>query len=89
MVINLSPLIDLRKFKISKGLESPSVVLGYLNLLGWVVLKSDMSLNDELSEHLAKLCVITQNDYWERLVQTDGLRRCVYPSGYNDDSLKN
>ena len=69
-------------------MESPSVVLGYLNLLGWVVLKSDMSLNDELNEPLAKLCVITQNDYWERLVQTDGLRRFVYPSGNNDDSLK-
>ena len=45
--------------------------MGDTNLIGWVVLKSYVSLNDELNEHLAKLCAITQTDYWERLVNID------------------
>ena len=49
--------------------------MGDTHLIGWVVLKSDVSLNDELNEPLAKLCAITQTDYWERLVNIDGRSR--------------
>ena len=34
------------------------MLLGDLNLLGWIVLKSDEKINDNLNEHLVKLCVI-------------------------------
>lgn len=45
--------------------------MGDLNLLGWVVLKSDESMTNDLNEPLEKLCAIKHNDYWERLVNTD------------------
>ena len=34
------------------------MVLDVINLLGWVVLKSDEKLNDDLNETLAKLYAI-------------------------------
>ena len=39
LVANKCPLIDLRKLKSSKVLKESDVILGDLNLLGWVVLK--------------------------------------------------
>ena len=42
-----------------------------LNLLGWVVLKSDESMTNDLSELVAKLCATKHNTYCERLVNTD------------------
>ena len=34
------------------------MILGDLNILGWVVFKSDENFNDDLNEPLAKLCAI-------------------------------
>ena len=62
--------------------------MGDLNLLGWVVLESEVSLSDELNEHLAKLCGIKEKDHWERLVNTDDQRRILFPSDYNCDHFK-
>ena len=45
--------------------------MGDLNLLGWVVLKSDESMTNDLNEQLVNFCAIKHNDYWERLVNTD------------------
>lgn len=45
--------------------------MGDLNLLGWVVLKSDESMTNDLNEPLVNFCAIKHNDYWERLVNTD------------------
>ena len=42
------------------------MVVGYLYLLGWVVLKFDVSLSEKLSTPLAKLYTITKNGTWER-----------------------
>ena len=85
----MCPFIDLRKSKISKELKISNVVMGNLNLLGWMILKYDISTRDYLNELLAKLCAITQKYYWERLVNTDSHRRILFPSIYNGDRLKN
>ena len=57
VVANKYPLIDLRNLKSNKVLKESNVLLGELKLLGWVVLKSDENLNDDLNEP-AKLCAI-------------------------------
>ena len=62
--------------------------MGDLRLLGWVVLKSDVSLSDDLNEPFATLCVIQETYYWERLVNTDDQRRIRFPSNYNGDRFK-
>ena len=67
LVANKCPLIDLRKLKSFKVLKESDVILGDLNLLGWVVLKSNENFNDDLNEPLAKLCAIGKGvieKYW-------------------------
>ena len=56
LVAHKYPLIGLRKLKSCKGLKEYDVILGDLNLPGWVILKSDENFNDDLNEPLAKLC---------------------------------
>ena len=58
LVANKCLLINLRKFKSCKILKESDVILGALNLLGCVVLKSDKTFNDDLNESLANLCAI-------------------------------
>ena len=58
LVTNKCPLIDLRKLKSCKGLKEYDVILGDLNFLGWVVLKSDERFNHDLNAPLARLCAI-------------------------------
>ena len=82
MVANKCPLIDARNIIFCKELQKSDVVLGYLNLLGWVILKSDSKFNKILNEPLAKLCAVDENDYWERLVNTDDQRKILFPSNF-------
>ena len=58
LVANKCLLIDLRKLKCFKVLKKTDVILGDLNILGWVVLKSDETFNDDLNEPLATICAI-------------------------------
>ena len=74
VVANNCPLIDTRNIKSSKELQGSDMVLGNLNLLGWVILKLDSKFNKVLNEPLAKLCDVDENGYWERLVNTDEQR---------------
>ena len=60
-----------------------------MNVVGWVVLKSDVSFSDKLNIPLAKLCAITEKGTWEGLVNTDSQRRILFPSNFNDDRFKN
>ena len=62
--------------------------MGGLNLLGLIVLKSDVSLNGKLNTPLAKPCAIIEKDTWEELVNTDLQRRILFPSKFNDDRFK-
>ena len=62
--------------------------MGDLRLLGWVVLKSNVSLSDELNEPFAKLCVIQKTYYWEKLVNTDDQKRSRFSTNYNGDRFK-
>ena len=61
--------------------------MGYLNLLGWVVLKTDVSLSDEMKEPLVQLCPLTEKN-WEGLVNTHNQRRMLFPSDCNDNCFK-
>ena len=58
-----------------KELQESDVVLGDLNLLGWVILKYDSKFNKILNEPLAKNCAVDEKGYWERLVNTDDQRK--------------
>ena len=82
MVGNNCPLIDTRNITSSKELQESDVVLGDLNLLGWVILKSDVKVNKILNEPLAKLCAVDENSYWEKLVNTDEQRKILFPSNF-------
>ena len=82
MVGNNCPLIDTRNITSSKELQESDVVLGDLNLLGWVILKSDVKVNKLLNEPLAKLCAVDENSYWEKLVNTDEQRKILFPSNF-------
>ena len=82
MVANNYPLIDTRNIKSSKELQESDVVLGDLNLLGWIILKSDSKFNKILNEPLTKLCAVDENGYWEKLVNTDEQREFLFPSNF-------
>ena len=82
MVGNNCPLIDTRNIKSSKELQESDVVLGDLNLLGQIILKSDSKYNKVLNEPLAKLCAVDENGHWERLINTDDQRRILIPSNF-------
>ena len=58
------------------------MVLSDLNLLGWVILKSDIKFNKVVNEPLAKLRAVDENCYWERLVNTDEQRKILFPSNF-------
>ena len=64
MVTNKCPLIDTRNVKFCKELQEFDMILGDLNLLGWVILQSDSKLNKVLNDLLAKLCAVGENGYW-------------------------
>ena len=57
-VANKWPVVGLRKLKSCKVQKDSNVILGDLNLLGWVVLKSYKKIIDYLNKLLAKLCAI-------------------------------
>ena len=64
------------------------MLISDLNLPGWIVLKSNVSLSDDLNEPLTKNCAIKEKYYWERLVNTDDQRNVLFPSDYNCDRFK-
>ena len=80
MVANNCPFTDTRNIKSFKDLQESDVVLNDLNLLGWIILKSDIKFNKVLNEPLVKLCAVDDNGYWERLVNTDEQRKNISPS---------
>ena len=62
-VTNKCSLIDSRIINFYKELQEYDVVLGDLNLLGWVILKYDSKFNKILNEPLAKNCAVDENCY--------------------------
>ena len=88
MVGNNCPLLDTRNTKTFKELQEIDVVLGDLNLLGWVILKSDIKFNKVLNVPLAKLCAVDNNGYWERLVNTDEQRNILFPSNFKGNRFQ-
>ena len=71
MVANNCPFTDTINIKSSKDLQESDVVLNNLNLLRWVILKSDIKFKKVLNKSLTKLCDVDENGYWDRLVNTD------------------
>ena len=80
---NIYPFIDLRNSNNTKCVYKSYVVMGNLNLLGWVVLKSGVSLSEKLNTPLVKLCTITKTITLERLVNID-LQRRFFSLNFND-----
>ena len=62
--------------------------MGDLNLLGWVVLKLNVSLSDELNKPLVTKCALSKTYFQKKLVTTDYQRRILSPSNYNDNPFK-
>ena len=68
------PLIDLRtlkrsSIKINENQKDSKfhIINGNLNLLGWVVLKSKNVIADKDDIALAKMSIIKQKNYWQKL----------------------
>ena len=59
-----------------------------MNLLGWVILKSDIKFNKILNKPLTKLCAVNDNKYWERLVNTDDQRKIWFPSNFKGNRFQ-
>ena len=62
--------------------------MGYLNILGWVALKSDVSLSDKMNEYLVKNMLYQKGIFWERLVNTEYQKSFLFPSNYNNNRFK-
>ena len=62
--------------------------MGYLNILGWVALKSDVSLSDKMNEYLVKNILYQKGIFWERLVNTEYQKSFLFPSNYNNNRFK-
>ena len=60
LVTNECLLIDLKTSTLSKKFKKSSMLMGDLNLFGWVVLKLDVSLSDELNKPLATKCALSK-----------------------------
>ena len=80
------PLIDLRKLKIliAKMNENQKdskfqIINRNLNLLAWGVLKSKNVIADKYDKALAKMSIIKQGNYWQKLVNTDDNRSIIFP----------
>ena len=89
-------LIDLRKLKRSnakineKTLESKfNIINGNLNLLGWVVLKSNICVADKIDIALAQMSIVKPGKYWQKLVNTDDERSILFPDDYRGKRFKN
>ena len=51
-----------------------NIINGNLNLLGWVVLKSDIVVADKYDLALAKLSILNTENHWQKLVNTNNKR---------------
>ena len=74
-------MIDLRTLKRSSAKINENqkdskfhIINGNLNLLGWVVLKANNVIADNYDIALAKISIIKQGNYWQKLVNTDDKR---------------
>ena len=89
------PLIDLRKLKrtnakINKKIEGKFYIInGNLNLLGWVVLKSNIVVVDKYDIALAKMSVVKPGKHWYKLVNIDDKRIILFPGDYRGKRLRN
>ena len=54
-----------------------------------MVLKSYMSLSDELNEPLTIFYALTKEDVLERLANTNSKKIILFPSDYNDNRFEN
>ena len=90
------PLTDLRKLKKSNTKINDNqkrarydILNGNLNLLGWVVLKSNMVMVEKYDKTLAKLNIIESDKYWQNLVNTDIQRSVLFPDNYHESRFDN
>ena len=91
------PLIDLRNSKKCNAKINDNnttgkfdIVNGNLNTLRWVILKSSMAMGDTYNEYFSRLNIIESEDnYWQKLVNTDYERIILFPGNYGDSRFDN
>ena len=90
------PLIDLRELKRSnakineKQIEGKfHIINGNLNLLGWVVLKSNILVAYKYHIALAKTSIVKPGKHWTKLVNTDDKRSILFPDDYYGNRFQN
>ena len=83
-------MIDLRTLKRSSAKINENqkdskfhIINGNLNLLGWVVLKANNVIADNYDIALAKISIIKQGNYWQKLVNTDNKRSICFSGNYH------
>ena len=93
---NYGPLIDLRKIKRSSAKINENqkdskfhIINGNLNLLRWFVLKSKNVIADKYDTALAKICIIKQSKYWQKLINTDDKQKHFFPDNYHGSRFEN
>ena len=89
-------MIDLRKLKSSNTKINEKqtagkfhIINGNLNLLGWVVLKSNIIVADKYDIALAKTSIVKPGNYWQKLVNTDDKRSILFLDDYRGNRFQN
>ena len=65
------------------------IINGNLNLLGWVVLKSNNVIADKYDIALVEMSIIKQGKYCQKLVNTDDKRSILFPDNYHGSRFVN
>ena len=65
------------------------MINGNLNLLGWVVLKSNIVVADKYHIALAKISIVKPGNHWKKLVNTDNKIRILFPDDYCGKRFQN
>ena len=62
---------------------------GNLNLLGWVVLKSNIVVADKYDIASTKMRVVKPDKHWHKLVNIDDKRIILFPGNYRGKRFQN
>ena len=65
--------------KINEKKDKYHLINGHLNLLGLVVLESDILMEDKYDISLEKLSIVKLERYWQKLIHTDSQRSILFP----------
>ena len=89
-------MIDLRKLKRSNAKVNEKqregkfhIINGNLNLLGWVVQKSNIIVADKYDIASAQMTIVKLGKYWQILVNIDDKRSILFPADHPGKIFQN